>query len=78
MRFAGQQDGLSAGGQVGLVLFGEQRHGEGVPAQGVGVAITRFQFAANRGNPHQMQAGSDEGHVPERGVVEGERQITDY
>ena len=37
MRFARQQDGFGAGGQIGLALLGEQGHGEGVPAEGVGI-----------------------------------------
>jgi hypothetical protein len=37
MRFAGEQNGLGAGGQVGFVLLGEQGDGEGVPAYSASV-----------------------------------------
>ena len=77
MRLARQQDVLGAAGQVGLVLFGERRDGKGVPAEGVGIAESRFQLAADRRDPDEMQARSDQCHVPERGVVESKGEIAD-
>lgn len=56
MRLAGEQDVFGALGEVGLVLRRERGHGEGVSAEGVGVAVTRFQLAADGGDPDQMQA----------------------
>ena len=40
-------------GEIGFVLFGEGGDGEGVPAEGVGVAKVGFQLAADGGDPDQ-------------------------
>jgi hypothetical protein len=39
MCLAGEEDVFGAGGQVGLVLFGQGGDGEGVPAEGVGLGV---------------------------------------
>ena len=46
---------------LALLYHSQGRYGEGVPAQGVGVAVARFQLAADGGNPHQVQAAGDQG-----------------
>lgn len=75
MSFPGQEDVFSAAGEVCTVLLGEQGDGEGVPAHGVGVAEVCFEFAADCGDPDQMETGSDQRHGPERSVVEGKGSI---
>ncbi len=72
-----QQDVLGAAGEIGLVFLGQRRNGEGVPAEGVGVPEVGFQLAANGGDPDQVQARSDERHVPEGGVIQSEGEVTD-
>ena len=49
--FAGQQDVFGAASEVGFVLVGEGGDGEGIPAEGVGVAKVGFEFAADGGDP---------------------------
>ena len=43
-----QQDVLGAAGQVSLVLLGQRRDGKGVPAEGVGIARSRFSACRRR------------------------------
>ena len=78
MRLAGQKDAFGRRCQVGAVLFRQFWDGEGVPAESVGIANAGLKLATDRGDPDQMQARGDQGHVPERGVVEGESKIGDY
>ncbi|CAH1385776.1 hypothetical protein NTGM5_150093 [Candidatus Nitrotoga sp. M5] len=66
-----QQDGLGAGGQVGLVLFDEQRYEEGVPAEGVGVRKVSAHPHADCANPDPVQARGDKRHVPKGGRRRG-------
>jgi hypothetical protein len=49
--FAGKQNFFGAAGQVVFVLVGKGGDGEGVPAEGVGVAKVGFEFAADSGDP---------------------------
>ena len=76
MGFAGEQYVFGAAGEVGLVLLGERGQGEGVPADGVGIAIACFQLAADGCYPDQMQARGDEGKVPEGRIVKGEVAVS--
>ena len=69
VRFAGQQDVFGAGSQVGFVLLGEQGDGEGVPAEGVGVAIVCFYFSADRSHPQQMDTRHKHGQIPELDII---------
>jgi hypothetical protein len=46
-----------------------------VTAEGVGVAKVGFEFAADGGDPDEVQAGGDQGEVPERGIIEGEAEV---
>ena len=75
MGFPGQEDVFSTTGEVCTVLLGEQGNREGVPAHGVGIAVSGFQLAADCGDPDKMEAGSDQRHGPERSVVEGKGEI---
>lgn len=51
MRLAREQDNLGAAGEVRLVRLGEPGDGEGVPAEGVRVAVVRFDLTADGRNP---------------------------
>lgn len=75
MVFPGQEDVLGAAGEICTVLLGEHGNREGVPAHGVGVAVSGFQLAADCGDPDQMETGSNQRHGPEGGVVEGKGEI---
>lgn len=67
MGLASQQDVLRATGEVGLVLFGELGAGEGVPVEGVGVAVVGLHFTADGSDPDQMELGGDSFPVVEAG-----------
>jgi hypothetical protein len=52
MRLPGEKDAFGCRCQIGAVLLSEFRDGEGVPAEGVGIADTGFELSANRGDPN--------------------------
>ena len=45
---AGKEDFLGAAGQVDFALFSQNRDGECVPANSVGVTVSRFKFSTHR------------------------------
>ena len=69
VRLPGEQDGVGAAGEFGLVLGGEGRDGEGVPAEGVGVGKVCSHAGANSANPNPMKPGCDNRHVKTVGVI---------
>lgn len=73
MRLARQQYVFGASRQIGFVLFGEPGDGESVPAERVGLAEVGSHAHANRPDPDPMQARGNQRHVPQGGVVKGER-----
>jgi hypothetical protein len=63
--FASQQNVFGTAGEVSFVLLRERGYGEGVPAEGVGVAKVGFEFTADRGDSDPVQLRGDQCHVPE-------------
>src|SRR3546814_14764303 len=66
MRLARQQNVFGTAGQVSLVLLGQRGDGEGVPAEGVGVGKVCAHARANRPDPSEIKARTNNGKWPKR------------
>src|SRR3546814_17277443 len=64
MRLARQQNVFGTAGQVSLVLLGQRGDGEGVPAEGVGVGKVCAHARANRPDPSEIKARTNNGKWP--------------
>src|SRR5438105_3917546 len=76
MRLPREEDVFGAASEVGFVLLGQGRDGEGVPAESVGIAEIGLQFAANGCDPDQMYTRRNQRQIPKGSVVERERLIS--
>ena len=65
-----QQDVLGTTREVSLVLLRQRRNRERIPAKSIGVGEPHFQPAADRGDPDEVQFGSDDRHAPQRTVCD--------